>query len=63
MLGLQCRFAKSFSHVHDRKPYLLALLWPQPREELIHALFAAILTPKPDRPVDTEAVYSDSVPI
>src|SRR6266498_6052186 len=61
VLYLECGFAKRLPHIHDRKPYLLAFLWPQPLKKLVHALFAAVLTSKPDRAAAQKISDDDAI--
>ena len=61
MLCLEGGVAERSPHVHDRKSNLLALLGSQPLEELVHALFGAVLASEPDWPPTQQIADHDPV--
>ena len=52
---------KGLPHVHNRKPYFLGFLYPQPVIEKIHALFRSVFATKPNRTLLLQVAYYDAV--
>ncbi len=61
VLSLQGGLSEGLPHIHNGKPNRAALPRPQPREELVHALFRAVLAPKPDRPAPHQVAHDDAI--